>query len=489
MQAAGRSGNSDSAILEGVIVGGGISGLALAHFLGLARQPEGWELWEAEGRVGGTIGTDREAGYSVDWGPNGFLDREVLTLRLVEEVGLKGLLEPAGGESANRFIVKGGRLHPVPLSPMMILKTGLLARGEKLRLFAEPFVPRRKNSGDESVFSFAARRIGLGAATTFVDPMVSGIFGGLARELSLAACFPVMRDMEKRYGGLVKAMIGRRLERIRPGRRNAAAARRAGGPAGPAGWLTSFAGGLDVLVTRLQQRLGPVIHLRRRLRRLECSEGIWRLADADGRVAVARQVVLACPAYEAAEVVKAMDAALASALTEIPYAPIVVLASGHSRALVSHPLDGFGFLVPRSEGLRTLGSIWTSSIFKNRAPAGFVQFRTMLGGAGDPAAAELTDQELWQAIQQELGPILGIRGDPGFMRIYRWQKGIPQYTLGHLERRARIESICSSYPGLHVLGNAYYGVGLNDCVRMAHRISRAVTMIRPEGQRPHDGSG
>jgi oxygen-dependent protoporphyrinogen oxidase len=166
------------------------------------------------------------------------------------------------------------------------------------------------------------------------------------------------------------------------------------------------------------------------------------------------------------------DRELSEALNAIPYAPIVVVATGHRTENVARPLDGFGFLIPRNQGLRTLGSIWTSSLFMARAPEGHVQFRSMLGGAGDPGVMELTDDQLWDTLRKELGPLLGIRGDPSFMRIYRWQLGIPQFTLGHRERRARIERLAADHPGLHLVGNAYYGVGLNDCVKMAYRVAR-----------------
>ncbi len=457
-------------VLDTLIVGGGISGLALAHFLRTQRPGGTIELWEASDRLGGTIGTDRIDGYSVDWGPNGFLDREPLTLELVHELGLDDKLEPADKSSEKRFILKNRRLHPVPFSPPLILTTGLLRPAEKLRIFAEPFIPARRDDGDESVFDFAARRIGRGAAETFVDPMVSGVFGGLARELSLPACFPIMRELEVRYGGLVRGMIARQRERRRekPGTRPA---RKSGGPAGPGGWLTSFKSGLDVLVDRLRETMGPAIKIGRSVSRIARRDGSWEVCDShDGRVCT-RNVILACPTYAAATILSDSDRALSEALEAIPYAPIVVVATGHRRDDIAHPLDGFGFLVPRNQGLRTLGSIWTSSIFSGRAPEGHVQFRTMLGGAGDHEVMNLTDGQLWDTIRRELGPLLGIRGEPVFMKIYRWQRGIPQFTLGHRERRSEIERLAGRHPGLHLIGNAYYGVSLNDCVKMAHRIA------------------
>jgi oxygen-dependent protoporphyrinogen oxidase len=470
----GPIGMDSKNVLDGLIIGGGISGLALAHFLHLRETAGSWELWEASDQIGGTIGTDRVQGYSVDWGPNGFLDREPLTLKLVEEIGLNDELEPADRRSEMRFIYKNERLHAVPFSLRLILTTGLLRPLEKLRIFGEPFIPGRRDNADESVFDFAARRIGRGAAETFVDPMVSGVFGGLARELSLPACFPIMRELELRYGGLVRGMVGRQREKRRAQKAGGAPVRKSGGPAGPGGWLTSFKGGLDVLVHRLHQRLGSTIKLAREVRRILRQGDCWEITDAAGRQIRARRVILACPACAASAVSRDLDGKLADALEAIPYAPIAVVATGHRREDVQHPLNGFGFLVPRNQGLRTLGSIWTSSIFAGRAPEGHVQFRSMLGGAGDPSVLELSDEQLWDTLRRELGPLLGIRRDPVFLRIYRWRRGIPQFTLGHRERRAEIERLAARHPGLHVVGNSYYGVSLNDCVKMAHRVAQDI---------------
>jgi oxygen-dependent protoporphyrinogen oxidase len=171
-------------------------------------------------------------------------------------------------------------------------------------------------------------------------------------------------------------------------------------------------------------------------------------------------------------VLRDFDPKLSEALDSIPYAPIIVVATGHRQNDIKHPLDGFGFLIPRTQGMRTLGSIWTSSIFTDRAPEGFVQFRSMLGGAGDPSVLELSDDQLWQTLKRELDPLVGIRNDPTFMRIYRWDRGIPQFKLGHRERRANLEQLISGHPGLFITGNAYYGVSLNDCVKMAYRVAR-----------------
>jgi oxygen-dependent protoporphyrinogen oxidase len=461
-------------MLETLIVGGGISGLTVAHALGRANSPGKCELWECTGRLGGTIGTDRVNGYSIDWGPNGFLDREPLTLQLVDELGLRDRLEPANPKSENRFIVKHGRLHPVPFSPVKMLATGLLSPLEKARVFCEPFIPARRGDYDESVFDFAARRIGRAAAQTFVDPMVSGVYGGLARELSLPACFPIMREMENRYGGLVKALIARQREKRRAINNGTPAKPKSGSPAGPGGHLTSFLTGLDVLVQRLADRLDPIIRRNRQISWIRRNEDFWEIADQAGTIFKARNVVIACPTYSAAPLLRDFDRELSSAFDAIPYAPIVVVATGHRREDIRHPLDGFGFLIPRTQGMRALGSIWTSSIFAERAPEGHVQFRSMLGGAGDPSVLELSDSQLWDTLRRELDPLIGIRNEPVFTRIYRWEKGIPQFKLGHRERRAKLEELASRHPGLFMVGNAYYGVSLNDCVKMGYRVARQI---------------
>jgi protoporphyrinogen/coproporphyrinogen III oxidase len=462
-------------MLDALIIGGGISGLTVAHASGLKGSIERYEVWESSDRLGGTIGTDRAEGYSVDWGPNGFLDREPLTLQLVDELGLRNLLEPANLKSEKRFIVKNGQLHPVPFSPAKMLGTGLLSPLEKARVFCEPFIPGKRSDDEESVFDFAARRIGRGAAETFVDPMVSGVFGGLARELSLPACFPVMREMEMRYGGLVRAMIGRQLEKRRARNLPGAAAKKAGGPAGPAGHLTSFKGGLDVLIQRLGERMQPILRMNRHISSIRRTGDAWDVSDQAGNRTQTRQLVIACPTYEASRMLAGFDRELSESFGSIPYAPIIVVATGHRREDIAHPLDGFGFLIPRNQGLRTLGSIWTSSIFERRAPEGCVQFRSMLGGAGDAAVLEFTDEQLWQTLKRELDPLVGIRKDPVFMRIYRWSRGIPQFTLGHRERRAHLERGISRCPGLFVTGNAYYGVSLNECVKMSYKVAGHLT--------------
>ncbi|MCK4461680.1 MAG: protoporphyrinogen oxidase, partial [candidate division Zixibacteria bacterium] len=215
-----------------VIVGGGISGLSALHFLRQLKPQLSVRLFEADNRLGGTIGTDHVDGYSFDWGPNGFLDREPLTLRLVDELGLSDQLERAGANASNRFILRKGHLRKAPISPPAFLLSDILSVTGRLRVLMEPFASGPPVDVDESIYDFARRRIGRQAADYLVQPMVSGIYGGRAERLSLKSCFPIMHEMESKYGSLFRAMIAKAREAKAKGGK-------AGGPGGPGGWLTS----------------------------------------------------------------------------------------------------------------------------------------------------------------------------------------------------------------------------------------------------------
>jgi len=447
------------------IIGGGISGLSALHFI---RQRLGDDcgviLYERDNRLGGTIGTDRINGFVSDWGPNGFLDKVPLTLRMVSELGADRLLDPADSISGRRFIFRDGRLHEISPSPVRFLRSPLLSVAGRLRIMREPFVRKSRVLDDETIFDFAARRIGREAAETLIVPTVSGIFGGDARELSLKSCFPVMREMEDEYGSLFRALMARKKAKK--------AQNESGGPAGPAGRLTSFKNGLNTLVEIFAQTYRDYVVTGYPVRRLKKYEDTYRIVGPGGEERPFDAVVVAAPSFAAAEMVADLDDSLACLLDEIPYASITVVSLGFRRQDVGRDLDGFGFLIPRDEGVRILGSIWTSSIFSDRAPEGMVQMRTMIGGATDPDAAGLSDGELLDIVTHELKPIIDLRGSPAHMRIFRYDRGIPQFIVGHPARMERMDKILENHPGLYFTGNAYEGVGLNDCVLRSDKVVR-----------------
>jgi oxygen-dependent protoporphyrinogen oxidase len=327
----------------------------------------------------------------------------------------------------------------------------------------EPFAAKSRNGHDESIYDFGCRRIGKEAADFLIQPMVSGIFGGVAERMSLQSCFPLMKEMESKHGSLFRAMIAKAREAKANGKKS-------GGPSGPGGWLTSFYGGLDTITNRFEDLYFDHISADSKVTSIRKEGSLYKVEVVKGEYIEAKHVILATPSYNAAEIVSSIATRLSESLAAIPYAPIAVVCLGYKSESVKSNLDGFGFLVPSKEKRKILGSIWTSSIFRDRAPNGFVQFRSMVGGDGDHQSAKLSEAELVSLVKSDLNSILGIAGDPTMTKIYRWEKGIPQYHIGHTEILSRIEIELRQLGNIYLAGNAYYGIGLNDCVRQSHRI-------------------
>jgi oxygen-dependent protoporphyrinogen oxidase len=439
------------------IVGAGIAGLALAHALqkrGARERGVEIVVLERGERPGGNIRTEVEDGYTLEWGPNGFLDSVPETLALVRDLGLEERVQVSDDRARRRFIFRHGRLHELPGGPGAFLASGLLSWPGKLRIAFEPFARRRPDDVDETIHAFASRRIGREAADVLIDSMVSGVFGGDARRLSLRACFPKMWQMETDHGGLFRALYALMRER-----------RKARGPIGsPAGRLTSFKDGCEELIRALARQLGPVLRTRAEVASLRRTNGHFELRTSAAEAVSADAVVLASPTSASARVVAGLDRDLAAALAEIPSAPIVVVCLGYDEARLPRPLDGFGFLVPRGEGPRILGVLWDSSIYPGRAPEGRALVRVMIGGAHDPEAIELDDAALLATVRTDLVTTMGLGFEPVFVRVFRHHLGIPQYKVGHLDRLRRVETLLQRQPGLHVAGNGYRGVAINNCV-------------------------
>lgn len=485
-----------------VVVGGGIAGLATAFHLqeGGGRVPGGLEVrvLEASPEPGGNIRTRREEGFIIERGPNGYLDNAPATNALVRRLGLEDRVQKADPAAAKRYLFRRGRLHRLPSGPLSFLVSPVLSFRGRLRVLAEPFAPRKPEGVDETVFGFAARRIGQEAASVLVDAMVSGVFAGNVHELSLASAFPKMAAMEEEHGSLVKAMFALAKERRRA--RKEAEARRArgepvedagpsGGPAGPGGTLTSFREGLDLLPKTLAAALGNALRCGVEVVEVEWVGGgegvgegeggggsggtdeeegyLWKVRLASGETLPAHAVVLAVPAPKAVPLVAGLDPELAEVLGEIPTAPLAVVALAFDEGAMGGAPDGFGFLAPRGEGLRLLGCLWDSSIFPGRAPPGKVLLRAMIGGAHDPDVLSLTDQQIVATVLEDLQWAMGLRARPLWERVYRWRLGIAQYTVGHGARLARIHALLARKPGIWVAGSSYYGISMNACMEKA----------------------
>jgi oxygen-dependent protoporphyrinogen oxidase len=445
-----------------IVVGGGIAGLAVAWALRWREPGVHLTVLERGPRTGGNIRTEHVDGYTCEAGPDGFLDNAPATLHLVRQLGLEKRLLPSRDAARTRYIFRRGRLHQVPLSAPAMLASGLLSPLGKARLLCEPF-SRRRPEADESIHDFASRHIGAEAASVLVDAMVSGIFAGDAQALSLRACFPRMWDLEAQHGSLVRAMIATRRQR-----------KATDTPGAPAGTLTSFIDGMTELVEGLTDTLADVV--RTNTRALTVRRGLgteaWTVLTTAGPMH-ADAVVLAGPAAESSEVLRTCDPRLACELDDILTAPVAVLALGYHAATIG-PLDGFGFLVPRNEGVRTLGALWETSIYPNRAPEGKALLRVILGGATDRTAVTLGDDELLGSVRSDLETTMGLTAPPEFVKVTRHMRGIPQYECGHLARLQRIDAHVAAYPGLHLAGNSYRGVSMNSCIAEADCIAEAV---------------
>ena len=477
------------------VIGGGISGLATAFRIRqrfeVRGEPLELHVLEAEERVGGKIRSEMDNGYLTEWGPNGFLDSKPDTLLLCKDLGIEQDLLPSSDQARKRYVFSGGRLHRVPESPGPFLRSKLLTLRGRLRIAKENWAPVTPPGMDTSIAEFGRRRLGQEAVEKILDPMVSGIFAGDPATLSLESCFPRILELERQYGSLLRAMVSLEKEKRKQNRnkpetgseqtgKGPAGQRVQAGPAGPGGVLTSFRNGMEQLVQTLNKHLGEAVQTRSVVNALipdkrygetpgfriqYQQQGVDREAQADS-------VVLAVPAHEAARILEGVDAPVSSLLKQTPYAPLVVMGLGYPEAEAPGRLDGFGFVVPYAENTPVLGSLWTSSIFPERAPSGHVLTRNMVGGSRNPWIVSCEQGQLEDRVSKVLEKALGRKGRIVYRKIIRHERAIPQYVLGHGERMKKVEERLGRFPHLHLTGNAFRGVSLNDCTREALRIAR-----------------
>lgn len=457
---------------KAIIIGGGISGLATAWLLRAQAVRADVELeltlLEQEARPGGKIRSIHEEGYLCEWGPNGFLDSKPQTLNLCEAIGVGGNLLRSNDNARKRFIYSGGELHRLPEGVFSFFASRLISWPGKLRLALEPtpLISKPPAGIDESLADFARRRLGREALDKLIAPMVSGIFAGDPEKMSLVSCFPRIAELEREYGGLVRAMICLAEKK----RQERAAGKAVSSPAGPGGVLTSFRNGIQCLTDTLAASLGRIVKPGREVVRVQRGKNAkWKIGCRDGSEYESDIAIIAAPAYAAADMLSCCDSTLSDVLRRIPYAGMTVVCLGYERENIEHPLDGFGYLIPRKEGRAILGTLWDSSMFGNRAPQGNVLLRSMVGGACFPEYIRLSDDEVVARVRRDLGDIMKISAEPSFIRVFRHPRAIPQYTVGHAGRLKVLEERLAVRPGLILTGNSYRGIGLNDCVAAAER--------------------
>ncbi len=466
------------------VIGGGISGLSTAHALERQAREAGLQVQtvvlEKEERLGGKIWSRREEGFLCEWGPNGFLDSKPMTLELCDRLGIRERLLRSDDNARKRFIYSGGQLHRLPENGPSFLKSKLISWPGKARLACEPLIPAKRDGEDETLAAFARRRLGSEALDKLIGPMVSGIFAGNPETMSLQSCFPRIHQLEQEYGGLIKAMLQLAKEK----KKERQAGKAVASAAGPGGVLTSFYEGIQELSDATAAGLAGRIRTGAKVAEIVVKNGGFELRLDDGSCEEAELVVSAVPAYGFAAMIEPREPKIAALLNEIPYAPMNVVCFGYAREKIARDLNGFGYLIPRKEGKGILGTLWDSSIFPNRAPAGQVLLRSMMGGATHPGAIDLAESEVRQRVMTDLREIMGITADPDFVRIFRHQRAIPQYTVGHSRRVQALDERLGALPGLFLTGNAFFGIGLNDCVHASNEAAgRVIGFLRgPRGR-------
>lgn len=446
-----------------IIIGGGLSGLSALHALSRkfhAASGVQIRLLEKEPSVGGPIRTIRRDGVQFEAGPNGFLDSKPSVINLAKELGLENDLIASRTEAAIRYISVEDTLHAIPMDPVSFFKFKPLSFRDKVRILSEVFVSRG-SAEDETVAEFGTRRLGPNFTKYFLDPMISGIFAGDVKELSLRAAFPRMYELEQTHGSLFKAAWRLSLEKRRLKTSSAAGTASSGKSV-----LYSFKGGMGHLIETLQQRYAASIATSQGVLSLEPQGRGYAVETADVTY-FADDVVLAAPAPAAARILGTVSLELAQLLENIPSAPVAVAGLVYPKDSFTRLPKGFGYLIPSSEGRDILGVLFSSQIFENRAPEGQVLAQVMMGGARHPEIAGKSNDELLRMARSEIGRILKPAREPLDSFLPHGPRALPQYNRKYPAIRRRVTEILPAYPRLYLLGNYLDGVSMNDCVANA----------------------
>ncbi|HWZ55015.1 MAG TPA: protoporphyrinogen oxidase [Verrucomicrobiae bacterium] len=442
-----------------VVVGGGISGLASAYHLQQAGIPV--RVLEAGTRPGGMIATEEADGFRFELGPQSFLSTEPL-LKLIESLGLRDQLVHANPR-APRYILLRGKLVQAPLAPPSLLTTPLFSAATKRRLFTEMFRTSRPPADDESIAAFVRRKFGDELLERLVAPFVSGVYAGDPERLSLRAAFPKLHEFEAKYGSVLRGAMKSRPAKGAP---------RAG--------LCSFPEGMQTLPRAIAGRLGDSLLLETSVTALthgKANGKPWFAVEIERHnhreMVPARTVIVAAPTDVASRILSGISGQFAPLLSRIEYAPVAVVSACYRREQLKGSADGFGFLVPRSEGLRVLGTVFSSSLFAGRAPEGMVCFTSFAGGATDPKMCDLSDEKIVEIVGSEVASVLGITGSPVAAHVHRYVRAIPQYNLGHTEIVKSLEAQIAAIPGLFLAGNYLSGPSIGACVEQAFRTAEA----------------
>jgi oxygen-dependent protoporphyrinogen oxidase len=471
------------------IVGGGISGLAAAHRLHELLPHAELSLFEASGRLGGVLDTVEHDGFLIERSADNFLASPSSAVDLCRQLGLENELIPTQESRRRALVVRDGRLIPIPeafylMSPRKlrpILRTSLLSLAGKLRLLAEPLVPRgpaaiSQPPSDESVASFVTRRLGREVFERLVQPLVAGIYTADPTKLSMAATMPQFLQYERTYSSLLRGTLACSRHEPESSAENAATGARYN-------LFLAPAQGMQSIVRAIANHLPPdCVQLCTSAISVFNHVGKW-IVDLNPQSEIRNPklpfdaLILAIPAYAASGLLSSVEPSLSAELSAIEYAGCAVVSLGYHRNQIGVALDGFGFVVPAIESRRIIAASFSNMKFPGRAPTDDVLIRVFIGGAMQPELLELPNTELRRVALDELGELLRISGMPRVTDIARWPHSMPQYHVGHLDRVARIESLAARHSTLALIGNAYHGVGIPQCVAGAQSAADRIAAI------------
>lgn len=436
--------------MDAAVIGGGISGLTAAYEL--KRRGHRVCVLERQCCAGGNAISERTGGFLMEHGPSSVNGAGCEAAALARTLGLDTLRCPLGAGVRYRYLTRDGRLYRIGTHPLGFVLSDYLSLGGRLRLVAEILVPTKRDDGDESVADFCHRRFGAEFAEGVIDPLLGGLRAARADETSMSACFPALVDMERTYGSVIRAMLARGLAHgTMPGRR-----------------LYSWRDGIGTLPWALAQRLGPAVKTGTAVRRIRHVAGGYRIEAGPAVDSIlARAVVIATQPHVAAALLEGVDIEAAAAAGAIDAPPLAVVFLGYHRSQIDHPLDGLGYLSPSRERRTSCGTLFNSTMFGGRAPAGYVALTAYIGGARAPDAARLPTADLVALAREEFRELLGASGEPVIARTRQWVRGLPQYRLGHESRLATLLGARDRRPGLFITGNYFSGPSIASCTAQA----------------------
>ncbi len=442
------------------IIGGGISGLTAAFWL----KSNGIDvkLFERNDRVGGSIRTEITDGFLVEYGPNSTLDTTPLIDKLLDELGILDEKILASKESNKRYILRGGKIFPLPMGPGAFLTTKLFSKSAKLRLMKEPFIKSKANA-HETIAEFTHRRLGQEFLDYAINPFVAGVFAGDPQMINVKTAFPRLYELEQRYGSLIIGAIKSSRQRKKSKEKSKQSAK-----------TFSFKKGMQTLIDAIYSKIKEDIFLNANIdemAQIKDNEKIRFRLNINHNHSLSSEIfdaiIISTPSFSASKLIANIDKNFAENLEDVYYPPVNVIYTGVKQSKITRKLDGFGYLIPELEKRRILGSLWSSSLFTGRAPEGYCSLTSFVGGARSPELTSLDDKDLIDITVGELNSVLGIKGEPDFVKIVRWSHAIPQYNNHYADLFDSVENFQKSNKAIFICNNFYKGIAVGDCIKNA----------------------